>query len=363
MAKTVALIMAGGGGARLWPASGPDRPKQLIPGLAGDAQKTLLRATLDRVADWADETLIVTTEAMASAIEREAPELPSAAIIAEPEGKNTAPCVALAIQALLGTHPEQTCLAILPADHHIRDEAAFRARLDTARSHALAANTVCTLGIEPDHAATGYGYLEHDGQAVAGVDGDHGLAVFAAKRFVEKPDALTAAAYLDSGRYLWNAGIFVAPLARLAADFDRCAGRTFRALADVRTAAAAGDLDARDRAARAGYVHVVAEPIDIAVMEKLSDIRVVPSQVGWTDLGSWASVAATFQADSIARLGPGRVELSRSDGCLVWTEDSQNTVALVGCRDLAVVVVGKTVLVCPLDQAQAVREMAKRFDS
>lgn len=353
--------MAGGGGARLWPASGPQRPKQLLDGLAGAPGSTLLRATLDRVAPWADETIIVTTAQMADAITREAGELPASAILAEPEAKNTAPCVAFAIQALLGTHRPDTCVAILPADHHIHDASAFRAHLDAARAHARASNTVSTLGITPDRPATGYGYMEHGSTALEGVDGDHGLAVFAAQSFVEKPDAQTAARYVASGRHLWNAGIFVATLGRLAADFDRCAQRTFRALEGVRQASAAGDSNALRNAAIAGYRDVIPEPIDIAVMEKLDDIRVVPAQVGWTDLGSWASVAEAFTEDGLARFGPGRVEQLDSDGCLVWTEDPQNTVALVGCSDLAVVVVGKTVLVCPLDQAQAVREMAKRF--
>jgi mannose-1-phosphate guanylyltransferase len=336
--------MAGGGGTRLWPASTPQRPKHLLDPLL--LSRSLLRRTVDRVAGFVepDGIWVVTTREQHEPIVAALPEVRPEHVIAEPFGRNTAPAIALGVRRLAADHPEAT-LVVLPADHHVRDEEAFRSKLAAAAAHAEAAQCVVTLGIEPDHAATGFGWIERDPQALPAVDGDGGVPVFAAKRFVEKPDEARAREFLASGRHLWNAGIFVMPVVRIAAELARHCAPTWEALATL-------PLDE-------AYARIVSEPIDSAVMEKQDDLRVVPAEVGWTDLGSWRAVLAISERDEHGNAAtvidaPPPVLLD-CEGTLAWSEGVQ--IAVVGGRELAVICSGNRVLVCPLDRAQDVRSV------
>ena len=364
MAERIALIMAGGGGTRLWPASSKARPKQLIPGMP-EPGSTLLGATVRRLEGLVslDRIFVVTTREQVDGIRKVLPDLPADHVIAEPFGRNTAPCVALAAVHLSAHAGDSNpTLIVLPADHYVGDETGFRNHLSAACAHAEAADTVVTLGIEPDHPETGYGYMERTEEALEAVTGDGGLPVFAAKRFVEKPDAVTASQYVASGRFVWNAGIFVMPLKRAVRDFATHTPETWTSLARVGEALAQG-IDPGPAASDA-YGEIEPAPIDVAVMEKLTDIRVVPASVGWSDLGSWQSIAAIARRDKMGNAkvdGDGAAtQILDSEGCLVWNEDA--SVGIIGVKDVAVVVSHGRVLVCPLDRAQEVRAIAKALE-
>jgi mannose-1-phosphate guanylyltransferase/mannose-6-phosphate isomerase len=355
MARRIALVMAGGGGTRLWPAASDQRPKPLVPGLPGPGE-TLLGATLARIGGLVDpgDVFVVTTADQAPAVRAALGALDAQQLIVEPAARNTAPAIALAVcvlRARLGPDADATIVA-LPADHVVADRDALVRHLEAACAHARAHDTLATLGIEASRPDTGYGYIEHDATALPAVAGDLGIAAHRARRFVEKPDAATARAFVAGGRHRWNAGIFVLPLARVERDLARHAPRTWDSLAPVRAALAAG---ADPTAAMAvAYESVVAEPFDVAVLEKLDDLVVVPAAIGWSDLGTWASVAAALPHDasgSATHTGPAAAtSLLDTHDCLVWNEDA--SVAVVGVSGLAIVVCGGKILVCPLDRAQ-----------
>lgn len=352
------VIMAGGRGTRFWPLSRSARPKQLLP-LA--SARSLLRDTFTRVEALvgADRIIVVTSEAMASDTARELPELPPGHIIAEPCGRNTAPCAALGIgvaERLGGRVP----VALLPADHLIPDADRFREQLGHAFTHVQGGGEPVTFGILPTHPETGYGYLEVAPGLNAGSSApaaETAAADFLSGiRFVEKPDLPTAEGYLAAGNYFWNAGIFVWD----SRAFDRAlrqhlpevAGATDRALA------AYGDAEFATALA-AAYADCPAVSIDKGVMEKLTTFRVVQASFRWSDLGSW-----DVWGSHAAHLGDGnrgstRLYAVTSKGNVVYAPTK--TVALVGVADLIVVDTEDALLVCHADDAQRIREVTEKL--
>jgi mannose-1-phosphate guanylyltransferase len=349
--RRIAVVLAGGGGTRLWPASTPDRPKQLMdPLLSGTS---LLRQTIERVADLVDETWIVTTRDQAGGLGALARKVDR--VIAEPAGRNTAPAVALAVRHAESLHGEATLIA-LPADHHVADPEEFRRHLAAACVHAEADLAIATLGISPDYPATGFGYIERSAEALPPREGDDGVTVYEATRFVEKPDLASAERFVQSGRFLWNAGVFVMPRERIADELARHCPAVWSALEPIVAALRAGDAAAAEGIADGAYAAANAAPIDTAVMEKLGDIRVVPASVGWTDLGSWQAIyelAAKDPRGNASVTGGPTPVLVDSDGSLVWSESAQ--IAVLGLKDVVVVQSGDRVLVMSRAEAQRVR--------
>jgi len=362
MPRTLAVIMAGGGGTRLWPASVPARPKQLLdPFLAADGPGGLLAQTAARVAPLVPpaDVWVVTTADQVEGVCAALPHVPRAQIIAEPFGRNTAPAIALAVRHLaraLGPELGDAVVLALPADHHVRDESRFVALLRGAIAHAAAAHTIVTLGIAATRPETGFGYIERADARCAAVAGDGDVPVFPALRFVEKPDAATAAQFVAAGTFAWNAGIFVMPARRIAAELAQRCPAAWNALEPVAT------RDVPPAELAAAYAQIPSAPIDVAVMERQADLRMVPADVGWTDLGAWSAVAELLAKDprgnAVAADARGRVTLLDSDGCLVWSEGAD--VGVIGLRDVAVVASGGRVLVMPLAQAQAVKALVER---
>jgi mannose-1-phosphate guanylyltransferase len=363
----VVVIMAGGGGARLWPASTPTRPKQLMQ-LSQRPPHTLLAAAVERARLLAplERVFVVTSMALAPAVLAAAPELQARNVVAEPRPRSTAPCLALALlhvrRALReqGHSEEQIAAAIvtvLPADHHIPELQALTRLLELASAYARQHGNIVTLGAQPRRPSTGYGYIERGPEPLAR-DGDG--YVYPALRFVEKPDAVRAQIFVDSGRFLWNAGIFVMPWGRIVAELERHAPALWRTMGRVGRALAAGEDPWP--ATVAAYDEVRAESIDVAVMEKQRDLCVVPAGVAWTDLGSWAAMheALPKDADHNVVIAPptAAVQLVDTRGSLVWSEDLE--VAVLGLQGVAVVVSGGRVLVCPLERAEEVRRFGER---
>lgn len=366
MRPIIALIMAGGGGKRLWPASRVERPKQLMPDPI-EPWRTLLAATASRLTGLVPlpNLRVVTVADQLDAVRESLPELATHQFFAEPRARNTAAAVAASLvelRAQIGDVADEAIVIALPADHMITDEPRFRAALRQAIAHAAAHDRVVTLGIEPEYAATGYGYLQRGEAPMAPVaDGVPEFATYPALRFVEKPDQVTAASYLASGDYLWNAGIFVFPLPRLERDFERLTPDLVRALEPAAKALDEG-RDATAAFERA-YRDIRSAPIDIAIMEKLDDILVVPAKVGWSDLGNWKSIADLLPTDAagnaIAVNANHEVVVIDASDNLIFSEDA--TVGLIGVEDLIVVVSDNKVLVCPKYRSQEVRELVKEL--
>ncbi len=318
-----AVILAGGGGTRLWPLSRPDRPKPFLPLLG---EQSLIQRTLARL-----EGLMVPSDVFVVADRRYSDlifeQLPGVSVIEEPAGRNTAAAVALATVAI--ERPADEVMAILPADHLIRDEATFRSVLRAAATLARGAlgvtDPLVTLGIQPDRPATEYGYILADEERVE----VQGLAAYRVERFVEKPDVERARQLLNEPvQPSWNAGIFVWRRAAIRHALERHAPDILEAIED-------GWID--DRLDEA-YARVRATSIDYAVMEPASidgDVLVVPMDVGWSDLGSWTALVAALPGESSGTIEP--IE----DGRVVPPGEAIS----VGADDLLVHSVGERLLV------------------
>lgn len=349
-----AVIMAGGKGTRFWPESTPERPKQLLDLLG--IGKTLLRMSFERAARLVppENVLVVTGSIIADQVREDLPALPQANILVEPMGRNTAPCVGWAAAHIRATHPAGV-MAVLPADHHIQDEDTFLAVMNHALDRASGAGTIVTIGIRPTRPETGYGYIE-GGESLA--DG-----ICRAKRFVEKPDRLTAEHYLKDGNFYWNAGIFNFSVQRILDDLARFVPDLSAGLEKIEKAAGSGDPGVESSVVSDVYASIEGDSIDYAVMEKEEPgaIEVIPAQFGWSDLGSWSAIYERLPCDeegNVAR-GGARMALHDTRGCLVSTTASHKVVALVGVEDLVVIDTQDAVLVCPRERDQDVKKITQ----
>ncbi|MEI6593512.1 MAG: sugar phosphate nucleotidyltransferase [Holophagaceae bacterium] len=339
--QTVAVIMAGGRGTRFWPRSRNARPKQF---LAIVGTETLLHQTVRRLDGHVppERIYIVTTEDLAEETRRMLPELPPENVIVEPEGRNTAPCLALALVEIERRVPNGV-MAVLSADHWIADRDLFLADLDLAVAHAAGHRELVTFGIRPAYPETGYGYIESEG------DG----AVLKVRAFREKPPTEVAIQYLASGRHYWNAGMFVWTLADLRAGLQQHAPEVLAPLdAWVQAGAQPGELTK-------AYGQLPKVAIDVALLEKAATVAVIPARFRWSDVGSWPA-AIEFQTPD----ADGNV--TQGDTLLVNTRDSAffggtRLIAAAGVEGLIVVDTPDALLLVKKDQAQSVKEIVERL--
>ncbi len=338
-----ALILAGGTGTRFWPLSRRSRPKQLLP---LDADASLLRQTVDRLAPDVEPAAVwvCTTRALADAVRSQLPEVPARQILAEPEGRNTAPAIGWSIRSMPAAVRDDV-VAVLPADHRFGDAAAFRRTLLAAATVVERDDRVIALGVTPRWAETGYGYLEL-GEAL-----EPQSELRQVMRFTEKPDAATAKAYFDGRSHLWNAGIFVFRGSTL-----------LRHLAELEPELASGIEAMAEDPERTGeiYPRLKSISIDYAVMERLGSaasgsIATLPLDCGWSDLGSWEALAEVLPADDGGNRCRGDVLAFDSTDNLLYADEG--TVAVLGVEGLAVVRTGDSVLVVPKKRSQEVKRI------
>ena len=337
--KPVFLIMAGGSGARFWPLSRPDYPKQFLK-LLGD--RPLITQTIERLEGIAsaDEIFVCSVESQKKLLEDALPSIRQ--FIFEPAAKNTGPCLLLSTLELLREKPANTVMVVLPSDHYIKDAQTFREKLAALICYAEKTEGLFTFGIVPDSPHTGYGYIE------AGAPSGE---LFEVKRFVEKPSRSVAEQLVQTGRCFWNSGIFVWQLGAAKAAFEKWMPLELGTLSKCRNKK---ELDQ-------AYLALSPIPIDIAVMEKANNVFVLPLSVGWSDVGSWDALLRLQAGDSGNAVLSGRVEFIESKGCLVRASP-RTRVAVVGVKDLIIVENGDTILVADRSQDQEVRRACKLFE-
>lgn len=346
-----AVIMAGGSGTRFWPASRKNRPKQFLQ-LAAD--RPLLRLTYERLAPMVPaERIWVVTASSTAALTRELlPELPPANVLGEPAGRDTAACVGLAAEILRRKDPEAVCL-VLPADHMIPDEEEFRIAMEVGVRQVEDHGGLLTFGLKPTGPETGFGYLQI-GEACRAINGHQ---VHSLRRFVEKPDTVTAQAYLDQGNFLWNSGMFAWKAVDLLSEIDRQLPLLAQGLRRIGEAqGTTNEADVLDEV----YPILPRISVDFGIMEGASVRWTVPVSFRWSDVGSWPGLKDVLPADAAGNVSRGRSVILDADRNVVISDGP--VVSVIGVEDLVVVATPDAVMVVPADKAQQVKSVVEELE-
>jgi mannose-1-phosphate guanylyltransferase len=341
------VVPAGGSGTRLWPVSRANQPKFLLP-LLGD--RSLLQQTADRLGDLAspERTIVVCGPAHAAPVARQLPDLPEANVVVEPSPKGTCAAIALAA-ALIARREPNAIMGSFAADHDVRDRPAF-VRAVRAAVDAAAAGWLVTVGLNPTRPETGYGYVERTDDAV--LDAPTGR-VFRAARFVEKPDRARAEEFVVSGRFLWNASMFVWRVRTFLDELERLQPALAAGIARI---ADAWDAPRRDAIAAEVWAGLPATSIDEGVMELSERVAVVPAAMGWSDVGDWHGLGDLLVRDAAGNSVRADVVQTGATNNVVWSGTGR-VIALVGLDNLVVVDAPDALLIADRAQAQEVRRI------
>jgi len=347
--------MAGGKGERFWPYSNSQHPKQLLPLVT---KKSMLEDTLDNLRKFKQSSpggkggkvRLIIGKNLEKPVKALMGKRPGVQVVAEPVGRNTAAAVALAARLIMREDP-QGIMLVLTADHAISPPEEFARAMRAASSIAERGDALVTFGIKPDRPEVGFGYIETDGRGVKA----EGLDSFSVKRFVEKPDLKTAQAYVDSGKFFWNSGMFAWRVDYLWEQFRK------HQPAIARVFEAAGDLNP-DSPAFAGklakiYKALPEISIDNGIMEMAESIRVVVPRFRWDDIGSWSALDRLHKPDAAGNRQVGECLILEGKGNTLYSENG--LVAAFGVSDLLIVQTGGVTLVLPKDQASRLKEMVK----
>ena len=336
--------MAGGSGERFWPMSRQKTPKHLLRLFD---ERTLLETTVARLEGLVprEQTFVLTNVAQLEGTRAALPGIPSENIIAEPVKRDTAPACALATAIAMASAPDAVCV-VLPADAMIHDVAKFQDQLRDAVAVADADDAIVTLGIPPAFPSTGFGYLETGDSLPDGANGSH---IRRLKRFVEKPDKDTAVAYVNDGRFFWNAGIF---LWRAETFLTEAARQAPELAAFIRGLTSLENLPdyLADKFSTLPKISV-----DYAIMENAASVAAVLAEFDWDDVGSWTALPAHLGSDSEGNSTRGRFLQHDSAGNIAVSNG--RLIALCGVRDLVVVETPDAILVCHKDAVQSVKNL------
>lgn len=334
-----AVLLVGGKGERFWPLSTPERPKQFLKIFS---DKTMVEETVERISSMIPKTniLYVLPPHLVGLLRETVKGIKHKNMVIEPEGRNTAPAIALAARAL--SHKPDAVMAVLPADHLISPKKTFLADLRTA-ARLTEKGYLVTFGIPPDRPETGYGYIEIDRNEPLGRG-------FKVKRFREKPDLKTAKRYLKSGNFFWNSGMFVWKLSSIIDAFRKHHPQIYKGLLGPAVASKAPTLKS--------YARLEATSIDYAIMEKAENVAVLPARFRWDDVGSWSALERHLPKGLDKNTRIGKLIVLESEGCIAVAPEGE--VALLGVRDLVIVKTKDAVLVCAKDRAADVKKLVAR---
>ncbi len=343
MATLIPIILAGGKGERFWPVSRLGYPKQFLCLDGGD--RSLLQATADRLLALAggwDSLWVITAAHLAEKVREQLPELPEANLLVEPVGRDTAPAVAWGTLEVAKRHGDEAVVGFFPADHWIADESAFCQTLQAAADLAASQGVIATLGITPSYAATGYGYIEQ-GDTTGTYQT---LNAYRVSRFTEKPDAATAQAFIDSGRFSWNSGMFVFPAWVMVNELKTHAPALMTPILEQ-------GVDA--------YPNLEKLSIDYAVMEHTDRAYVMPVAFGWDDLGDWNAVERLLKQPDQPNVDLATHVALDTEDSIVYAADPDEVVVTIGLKDVVIVRDGKATLVVHKDRTQDIKKAVKQL--
>ena len=336
------MILAGGKGERFWPLSRKHRPKQFLS-LDGSGI-SLLQATAERLLplteSW-DELWVVTSALLESGVQTQLPQLPHPNILAEPEGRDTAPALTWTTLEVAKRYGENAIVGFFPADHWIAEPEKFRQTLKAAEVLAKTQDVIVTLGVKPTYASTGYGYIEQ-GEEIGNFDG---FPAYKVARFTEKPNRETAEKFLETGRYSWNGAKFVFRVGVVLAELKTNVPELVSAL----------ELKGKD-----AYPELKKISIDYALMEKTQKACVLPVEFGWDDLGDWNGLERLLGGDK------PNVELTThvgldTKGAILFSSNSDEVVVTIGVEDLVIVRDGNVTLIAKKDRTQEIKQVLKQL--
>ena len=342
-------IMAGGIGSRFWPSSTTDRPKQFLDILG--VGKSLIRMTFERVLPLcpAEQIMVLTNKKYKALVMEHLPELPKKNILCEPSMNNTAPCIAY-MALKIGQRDPEASFAVLPSDHVILKEDIYRQKLDQAFLFAENNDALVTLGISPTRPDTGYGYINYIPDAIK-------EGVYKVAAFKEKPDEAQAQKYLASGQYLWNAGMFVWSVRSILTSFRTNAPNIVHVLSK--------DISAYNTDREQDYIDEVYPDtenisIDYAILERADNVYTLPSDIGWSDLGTWSSLHA-YMSDKTDQVTIGsNIHLINSNNIIVMSNNDK-TIVINGLQDYIVVDEDHALMIYPKSDEQEIKEVVKRL--
>ena len=342
-----AIIMAGGIGSRFWPISRTSYPKQFIDILG--TGKTLIQNTYERFLKVCpkENIYIVTNENYLDLVRTQLPGIGDQQILTEPVMRNTAPCIAYGCFKIESINPNAS-IVVAPSDHLILDEAAFITAIEKSLKIASENQCLITLGIMPSRPDTGYGYIQYTDQVIG--DDFHKV-----KTFTEKPTLDIAKTFLQSGDFLWNAGIFIWSADAILKAFNRYLPDMNEIFAEAKPIY---NSDSERNHINKAFLQCTNISIDYGIMEKADNVYVLPSEFGWSDLGTWASIYQLAEKDYVGNvvIPSEKVIMYDSSNCMV-NVPGEKLVVLQGLHDYIVVESNNTLLICPRDQEQNVKQV------
>lgn len=344
-----ALIMAGGKGTRFWPLSTEEKPKQFL-NLIGE--KTMIQMTVDRIKPIVpiERIFISTGQMYVDLVKEQLPELPEKNIIVEPEGRNTAPCIALSAFVINRYYNDAT-MVVLPSDHLIKDENEFREIVGSADKFIKNKyESIITLGMQPSRPETGYGYIKYNyGEDKVNKVNNH--EVIKVDAFVEKPNKEKAALYISEGNYLWNGGMFLWNVNNILEQIKKYSPDTYNALENVEHVEESKLQETINNI----YKFTEAISVDYAVLEKSNDIYVIPSDFGWDDVGSWEALDRYREKDILGNVLVGDTKALDGKNNLVIS--SGQSIVVEGLSDIYVIESDGKILVGHKSNVANVKEL------
>lgn len=348
--KITAVIMAGGKGERFWPKSRSAYPKQFLS-LTSDGE-TMIQKTIKRLLPLVDteDIFIVTNESYVPLINEQLPDIPAENILAEPVARNTAPCIALAA-AVINKKYDDAVMMVLPSDHLIKYEELY---LDTMRHAVRVAKkdeNLVTVGITPTYPETGYGYINF-----CSAESEDMVGVYKVKKFVEKPCLEKAKEYLNSGRYLWNSGMFVWKVSSIMKNFERFLPAMYEGFLKMKESAGTDRFSA---VLEQCFSEFESESIDFGIMEKADNIYTLSGSFGWDDVGSWLALEKINKTDEYGNYVAGDVITIDTGKSIIC--GNKKLIAAVGLEDVIVVDTDDATLICAKSHTQQVKKVIENL--
>jgi mannose-1-phosphate guanylyltransferase len=342
-----AIIMAGGVGSRFWPYSRASYPKQFLDILG--VGKSLLQLTYQRFAEHflEENILIVTNQTYVDIVNEQIPGIKNEAVLGEPSMKNTAACIAYAVSRIHKMNTHAICV-VAPSDHLILDESKFMHFIEHAMNYARQQNALVTLGIRPSRPDTGYGYIQY-------VPESNNNEVYKVKTFTEKPSLEIAETFIESGDFLWNAGIFIWSVSAIKQAFKEYLPEHYALFKEGSKSFFTPD---ENRAIQNIYEQCRSVSIDYGIMEKADNVYVIPSEFGWSDLGTWTSLYENSEKDEKGNVFKTKNLLSfDSTNCLISSNKPDKLYVVNGVDNLIIVDTFDVLMVCDKSREQEVKQI------